>query len=851
MATAGAGHRPRMVKGINDRPGSPTLADFMAGVRGQRAAAPGSQRPRPLGDVPGLEARAPQRGAADASMAPRSAVPGKRPRADSAAVSAAATVAGTDTAPPKRNKMTAGLIARVLELKAQDPNRSVCSIANGLGGADYKQVNKHLDPRGTPRKPQTLMALADYTLHEASIGASLQSLGHPAVSAMPAAEGGSSHERLALTAKAVCESLQNRVQSGKHVGPESMRRWAQATAWEKDKLADRLARMPDYADHRADIEPLLKTLGVIGPQEKVPEPQKSRDSFDARMLVAALRLTLQRAQARAEGTTQGNDPRLARHVHESLGISRLTLGSWMYADGRLRKSPNNVSRLPGYVQVHEEIKDLLRALGHAEMADELPADSKRRIDMRAELIARTLAMMVEDPRQRPGAIAPRMGLSDKVLKEYIGTDGTSLDFGRIAALADYAAQVDSIRDSLRSLGRDDVAQGLPAPPAQVVLLSGEASQARVPVMNFLSAAENQTGRIAEAAVLLRDNPTMGMDTAMGLAGVSKPVARLLIDERGRVRDAGSIEAQFDGMDTQVSARLARLVDRLWQRVVETEPASAGPMKPLQLRGRDRRMLIVDHRTKEPAVGAPDQLKSIYAQNASLVQEPRSYATDRQRQPLRWLSTVLKQRFPQGLEVQCHFEPRDRVIVVSSNSAQVNADLQDFLKDGGLHALLREQPPSAAASQQQTREERHLAKLATRMNRHADPHRQPESDAVFQAIAEGRFRVPLRQYGAGGPMEFLHAERRIKDYLHEELHAPLQLEQLAGTMRPCGTCAEELGAGPDQHRGPFWMSKASRPGVKGHEDIDRHVSEGLGTSVTMSRRDGRLTFGHDTDSDSDG
>jgi hypothetical protein len=96
---------------------------------------------------------------------------------------------------------------------------------------------------------------------------------------------------------------------------------------------------------------------------------------------------------------------------------------------------------------------------------------------------------------------------------------------------------------------------------------------------------------------------------------------------------------------------------------------------------------------------------------------------------------------------------------------------------------------------------------------------------------------------------LHAERRIARYMGDHFGRSMDRTQLAGTMRPCGTCADEIGAGPDEHRGPFWMSKSSRVGTVSDADIDRQARAGVGTSITLAR-DGRLTFGHDTDSDSD-
>ncbi|CAM3980948.1 hypothetical protein ACAN107058_20995 [Paracidovorax anthurii] len=923
------------MKGVGDRPGRPLQAIAAVPLREYRpaTAGPGAVASASAGTVPGLAGRAREQRAAESSMAPRAKVLGKRPHADSAVVPAG--IARAKTEAPARGdhvKISAAEIAHIIGLKAADrENRSLRSIVMGQGGSTYKNVSKYIDAHGALRDPQVVTKFADYDQHKASIEASLRKLGHPLPQEGPAAEGGASHERKTLTAQGVHDSLVQRIESGKHVSNASMQRWARATTWKKERLAERLSKMPDYADYQHRIEPLLKQLKILGPDESLPEPaEKVLDFFDAEKLASALRLTLERRQAKAEGRTKRNDPSLAKPLHEEVGMSsRLTLSSWMLADGSLNKSLGIVSRLPKYDDWQEEIKELLRALGHHKTADDLPKVAQRKKDMQASVIARALEWIAEDRSRLPRVFASQLGVSGMSLVEYIGSDGAHFDFDRIAALADYATHFESIRGSLQRMGRGDVAASLREPPAQVLLPSGEAVQARMSVSAFLGRAEAHLDQIADVAKLLRDNPGMDMDTAANLIGASKPTVRILLDGRGAVRDARSIEGHFDGMDSASSARLPQLLDRLSRRLEGSEAAPAaagGPMKTMLLKGysvsklqpsavvasradgpragtgqpqpavtvaepgaggsqeiddiptgialteqdeddapqprpRGRsvarvpdRTIIVDHRTEQPSVGSGDMLKRIYRnENASLVRPPRSFEPDRQRQPLRWLSTVLKQEFPGGLEVQCYFEPRESegknkgVVVVSSNSTKVNADLEAFLMGGRLQALLAEKAPAQPLSKHAPREQRHLAKLASRMEG-VDPHPTEASTAVLEAIAAGRFRVPRHDYDSG-PTPFLHAERRIKDYVRDAFDAPLELDRLAGTMRPCGNCADELDAGPERPRGPFFMSKASRPGVTGKEDIERNVRERRGTSVTMARG-GRLTFKHDSDSDSD-
>lgn len=829
-------------------------------------------------------------------MAPRSAVLGKRPRPEPAALmplAAGAVVA--DAAPADRVKVTAELIAKVLGLLAANPNSSLRGISNDLGVA-YKNMWKHIqpNPRGALKKPEVLMAFADYAHHAASIERSLKQLGHPAPSATAAGEASNRNERQPFTAERIHLGLVNKIATGKHMDSASMDRWARATSWKARNLAKHLAQMPDYPDYRDRIESSLKKLEILGPQEALPEPAKTtRDSsFDAPMLVAALRLTLEREKAKAKNV---RNTLLTRPLHEALDIKRSTLNGWIKAGGRLRKPAGSVSRLRGYEAVHGEIRQLLKELGQHDIAAQLPEVAVRRQEMRTEFIARALAMIAEVPTRQLTVIAPQVGIDRTTLTEYLGTDATSLQFDKIAALADYGAHVDSIRDSLQRLGRQDVAAALRAPASQVVLPSTQGVQARIPVQNFMSQAETQLPQVMAVARMMRDNPTVTLETALSLVDVSKPVVRLLLDERGGVRHSRGVLQHFEDADGEALARLSQLLDRIARQLgpaTDMPSSNKRPMKALRLRSffrrpvrteaaEDRteekpgagtrkrprgvdaqdkgffqasdRMLIVDHDTAEPVAGARNQLQRIYAKNASRVHGPRSHAPNRPRQVLRWLSTVLKaqKQFRDGLEIQCCYEPTHGVVVVSSNSLDVNSRLKDFLTSGGLAALLNEQVPTAAAPDgrfvvQAPRKDRHREKLSTRMAPAADPHPTLESDALFAAIAEGRFRVPLSE---DDDSKFLHAERRILNYVHEELGAPLNLDLLAGTMRPCGTCANELRTGPGHHRGPFWMSKASRGGLKGHDDIDRQVREGTGTSVTLSRG-GRLTFDHDTDSDSD-
>jgi len=185
----------------------------------------------------------------------------------------------------------------------------------------------------------------------------------------------------------------------------------------------------------------------------------------------------------------------------------------------------------------------------------------------------------------------------------------------------------------------------------------------------------------------------------------------------------------------------------------------------------------------------------------------------------------------------------------STPIRINNQLESFLKSGGLEPLLSDAGRPEAATSPAGRQERHIQKLATRMDPASDPHPDTPAEDILAAIAERRFAVPTRNYRSKGNAVELHAERRIANHLALESLAPLDTSRLAGTMRPCGVCADEIGAGPEVHRGPDWLSRAATFGVDAEDLLARNIREGVATSVSRTR-DGRVTFDLDTDSDSD-
>ena len=807
-------------------------------------------------------------------LAPRTGLIGKRSRSEASAVTEAAAGSSGASMPAgasgsRGRKMSATLIARALQMLAADPLRTRGSIAAELAVLPAT-LQSYIGPASDLRKIGSVANFPDYAAHAASIDASLRTLGRAAdadglraASAgdvkrprLEAASGSDRALQLAqstVSAEQVFNAMSARAADPKSACTPSMKRWLSASTWKRTDLGGRLSKYADYPAWRERIELVAKRIGLLEPGQALPQPAaKARTGFDAHMLVSVLRQIQQRQHATAAGRL--DDPSLAQPLFLAAGTTKGMVANWVRAaDGKLHKPPSSIAKLPGYGEVHEEIRRLQAELGHAEAAAALPAERGAVLQVGAGLVARMLTAAADNAGTSRRDVASAAGVTAGTLLTYIAPDGGLNDPGKVAAMPDYALHADSIRAALQRLGRTDQAAAMPAAATEAVADAAAGEQAQLPARQFLDRAGGHLDKIVAAAELLRANPELTMREATQQAGAWRAAVRVFFDARGALRDAESVERALSGVGAGVKTRLHDLMARLSQRLAPRAAVLEGEaaMKTLRLDaagyGADR-VLVVGRHTVDPGLNARGRRASIYAQNPTLVHGPRPFAADPQRQPLRWLATVLKERFPRGIEVQCHFDAASRTLVVASNVADTNAAIQKFLSSGELQRLLAEPPVPTAADA--PRAGRHLAKLQGRLDPASDPHPTPASDEILAAIAEGRFHVPRRRYVEDGKAIDMHAERRIVDYVRDELGVPgLDRQQLAGTMRPCGTCADELGAGPGEHRGPFWMSGAGRAGRDDDADIDRNAHEGVGTSITRTRG-GRLTFGQDTDSDSD-
>jgi hypothetical protein len=658
-------------------------------------------------------------------------------------------------------------------------------------------------------------------------GASASAAGAP----QPAAGG----ERDPLSAQRVFDILAHSDRARAGDFGRTGKSWISPTEWGNKSLINRLIRYPDYPQWRARLEPVVHELGLLPRGEALPEPAKAREIFDAQALVDAL--TRSRDQQRAWRARNPGKAMTSRLGVKSSGVTK----KWVRGDGTLLKPPNKVAALPGYGDLQGAIRGLLGELGHGDMAAALPASASGIQDrVQAATIAQVLAALQADPQRSLLSVANEIGLTVSTLDKYVAKDGTIRKPEILRAMPDYPAYAEQIRASQRAL------QITPQAAAN----------------DFMDKCDARLAQVAVAARLLREDASMEVSAAARAASVSESLTRTLVDDRGAIRDASQVRRIIGGFDEVASKRLESLLARLGARL---EPgagsSSAGaagtsqgaPMKEILLKGAGTapdRMLVLASDTTDPGTGTRGRLGTLYAQNPSLVQGPRSYEPDRHRQPLRWLSTLIAQQFPTAIEVQCHYEARTRTIMVSSNLSGVNADIEKFLAGRGLDRLLSEAAtPGLPLAPDASREDRHHAKLSTRLDPASDPHPTPLSDEILAAIAEKRFAVPRRSYVFDKRQTNLHAERRLANFARDAFDTKLAIDQLAGTMRPCGTCADAIGTPDDAHRGPYWLSKAARAGVDGRADIQRAAGAGRGSSVTRSR-DGGLTFDHDTDSDSD-
>lgn len=614
-------------------------------------------------------------------------------------------------------------------------------------------------------------------------------------------------------------------------------KWLAPGRWQAENLANRLSNMPDYAAYKSRLEPLVASFGLhAGP---LPEPpERSRAKMDALVLKSALEAIVahrERTGGRGRGLSQPALTELLRQ--QGLQVSMWTLADWLTADGRLKTAPSSIANLPGFAQESEAIAQALSALGHGDLATELASAAPGALQaVHARDIATALQALAAAPEQGLPKVCLDLGLPTSIAKYFSSAGRPRATIETVAALPDFAEHRAEILAALDRLGHAADAASLPG--------------ASMPLRD----AHDQLGRhfdgVVQAAAAMRSQPPRPLLDAARAFGVPPQLLAVLVGPDGHMQARATIDGRVTGDHALIRSAMAGLLDRLATALAagpSQPPAAAATLKAMFIEGAGRapdRTLVVHQNSLDVGANVAGRLRQIFQPDPLAVRMPRSYADERPRQALRWLASVLLQQFPLGVEFQCYFHRGTRQIVLSSNSDAVNDEMRAFLQGGGLEALLA---GGAGAAEPATRAQRHQARLSHAMGDLA-PAADAELDDVLAAIAERRFQVPARRYTDRQRTLDLHAERRVKEFV-QMLDPDFDARRLAGTKRPCGTCADVVGLPADGTRGPFWHSKNAQAGTDTESIIARNVAQGIRTSITRTRT-GRLTFDTNTDSDSD-
>jgi hypothetical protein len=609
--------------------------------------------------------------------------------------------------------------------------------------------------------------------------------------------------------------------------------WISAKRWRSDNLPARLAKLADYEAYRERLDMLAKQLGLM--TEDLPPPAKPKMMMDAAKLKASLELLIEKQAIRGIG--HGKGPNLLESVGKEAGCS---IWHWLKADGALRKPPGAVARLAGYAELREELQELFARMGHLQTAQSLPesgADSVGK--MTTALLVDALTAIAKDGTVSLRRIGADLRLDAVLLATYVARDDASLrNIGIVQKLPDYGQNREALSAALKALGHGEQADGLP--------------HAHIDAATFLSTLRSSLDRFAVAMDAMRCDPTLSAHDAASRANVPSAAFCAVIGADGAMRERSEVHSLLTGLKPYLAPGIDDQIDRLRAVAFGEAPASAPAVRMAAVQfpkhgSIPAKVFIVRSTTKDPGPGTQNRLKNLYADNPDLVREPRSYETDRPRQVLRWLATILREAFPDSREVQCYYDAKNKEVIVSSNLTTINRGLAALLPRGGLIECIERLCDQGVA--QGSREARHLEKLLVTLQ--ADPARVwPRLlGEVLAAMSKARFRVPEQNFNEYGKHVHLHAERRIKHELQRTSGEQVDRRFLAGTMRPCGTCAEDLGFDDSERRGPFWLSQPAQALVDTPRIMERNVGNSIGTYVTKTRA-GKVTANYDTDSDSD-
>ncbi len=541
----------------------------------------------------------------------------------------------------------------------------------------------------------------------------------------------------------------------------------------------------------------------------------------ARRLTRADQLTLA-LEAMVANKSSGKP--LLEGAEQAAGVPGPTLRSWFTHEGRLRRSFDAMTALVAFFDERSAIHQHLSALGHEDQAERLPQP------LSAELVAAVLQARVDHPAATNGASLARLTSGNRrVIDRTVDARTGTLIIGdhRLQHLPGYDTHWQAIRAALQALGHAERASGLPRPPT-----AGE---------QFVLALKEDLYPMAAAVSAMQAEPGLPVREAARRMSDSAEVAerlQMLVEPGGQVRSRAEVAARLPDLELHRHEELDTLLAQL-------KPAVPSRMRRALVPGFGHfgaKLFIVNKTDDGAGVQSTTKqgLRALYADSLDLVMPPRSFRHDRAQQALRWLSTVLKKEF-KTTEVQCYFDAKRNNVWVSSNSERTNRKIQEFLASGGLKSRLEQGSANPSAS----REDRHQSKLARKL---AEPEAGGAMAPVLKAMVAKRFRVPTEAVYQHGKVIDLHAERRIKDAFQEATGEALNRKSLAGTMRPCTVCAEDLGLPPTARRGPAWLSRAGQAFYDANEIVERNIGQAIGTYASLTRA-GKLSVNYNTDSDS--
>ncbi|HKV10213.1 MAG TPA: hypothetical protein VJ725_18875 [Thermoanaerobaculia bacterium] len=258
------------------------------------------------------------------------------------------------------------------------------------------------------------------------------------------------------------------------------------------------------------------------------------------------------------------------------------------------------------------------------------------------------------------------------------------------------------------------------------------------------------------------------------------------------------------------------------------------------------------KTENPHGLSKNKIGKIFQDTENVV-GPKSYSGLRNKQALRWMSTLafhaLNKEEKDPREVQSAL--LDDQLYMATNTKKGNQALENLnpKKDQTGLQVLQNLYESVRDEKLSSREKRHFKKLHKRILNDKTSSKYKDYEEIRKALG-GSLAI------ASGGDEGLHAERRIGLKAGKD---KLPSKSVGGVKRPCTNCYLSLYSGEkDVHPGPYWPSKSSNLGFekfdKDPEGMAKELDEIPGTYSTLVKRKGKnkntVTFDYDTDSESD-